>query len=688
MKTVYTGTFLAHPKGFGFVRVEGLEEDIFIHGKRRHHAFHEDLVEVRILPDDPPERKGRGKGKKNLHHQAQTEKKGRKRLEGEVMRVLSHHITAVVGTYFSAGKKGGFLLSDNQRLPEQFKVPKGMAGRAKSGDKAVLEITDYGAGRLPEGRISEILGMEGEPGVDILSIARSMGLHTDFPEKVIAQADRLNRPVTSMDISGRRDFRDLLTITIDGEHSRDFDDAVSLEPLGEDYLLGVHIADVSNYVQEGSALDIEAKKRGNSAYLINVVLPMLPESLSNGICSLNQGEDRLTLSCVMRVSREGEITDHEICESVIRSSHRMTYTEVQRLLTDKKAAKECEPELLQLLKGLHKVSKAIRRNRIRRGAIDFDFPESEITLDDKGQPVSIQARQANDATRLIEDCMLSANETVARHFSALGIPMIYRNHGLPDPERVAELLELLRSLGVSFRASKAGITPRDVQRLLKKVKGRPEEALVSMLTLRSMQRAAYGEKNAGHFGLAAPYYLHFTSPIRRYPDLLVHRIIRHVLRGRMNEDRRVHYEDLLHGTAEHCSVTERAAEEAERECEKLKKAEYIGEHLGEVFSGRVSGMLENGFYVELPNTIEGYVPILSMEDDRYVFLKESYEIRGERTGTAIRIGDEVSVMAVSVNPFARTIDFALVREKTPEEKTHRAGRHGSTKARRGKPAVS
>ena len=628
---------MAHPRGFGFVRVEELEEDIFIHGKHRHHAFHEDQVEIRIL--------SQGNGDKGP--------------EGEVVRILSHSVETVVGTYFAAKKHGAFFIPDNQKLPSEFKVVKRGDLKAKTRDKVVLKITDYGASGKPEGEVIEILGKEYEPGVDILSIARSFGLSTEFPDKVITQGDRLNKPVFEGDLNGRNDYRELLCVTIDGEHSKDFDDAVSLTVEDGEYLLGVHIADVANYVQEGSALDVEAKKRGNSAYLLNIVLPMLPESLSNGICSLNEGVERLTLSCMMRFTKEGELISHEISESVIISKRRMTYTEVNQILTDKKKAKEYDKELVTMLKGLHKLSKTLRKKRRKRGAVEFDFPECEITLDKKGHPVEIGLREANEATRLIEDCMLAANETVAAHFHELQMPMAYRYHGEPDPERVSQLFEMLGRLGVSLRTKGGKLSPRDVQRLLDKVKGKPEEPLVSMLTLRSMQRAIYNEKHCTHFGLAAEHYLHFTSPIRRYPDLFVHRIIKHILRNRMNEDRKVHYEDIVHGVCEHCSATERAAEEAERECDKLKKCEYMADRYGEVFTGRISGMIDSGFYVELPNSVEGMVGIRDLKGDRYYFRKDIYCIEGERTKRRFNIGDEVKVYAVSVNPYARTIDFEL-----------------------------
>ncbi|MBQ9436911.1 MAG: RNB domain-containing ribonuclease, partial [Lachnospiraceae bacterium] len=420
MKEIYVGTFLAHPKGFGFVRVEGLEEDIFVHSRRTHHAFHEDLVEVRVLPEDRG-RGGRWKDKRSSKG-GQEQPSSEKRKEGIVNRILSHTIKTVVGTFYPFKKKSGLLLSDNERLPERFFVPKGQTGEAKKGDKVVLQITDYGSHGAPEGKVLEILGKEDAPGVDLLAIAKSLGLNLSFSEKVLNKAKGLDKPVSEADILGRRDLRELLTVTIDGEHSKDFDDAVSLTMEEGDYFLGVHIADVANYVQENSALDMEARKRGNSAYLINLVLPMLPEALSNGICSLNPEEERLTLSCLMRVSKEGEVLSHEICESVIISKRRMTYTEVNAILTEKEAAKGYDKELIKMLKGLHRLSKALRRARKKRGAIDFDFPEAEITLSKKGFPLEVQARTANEATRLIEDCMLCANETVAEHFFKAHVP--------------------------------------------------------------------------------------------------------------------------------------------------------------------------------------------------------------------------------------------------------------------------
>ena len=482
--------------------------------------------------------------------------------------------------------------------------------------------------------------------------------------------------VSESDIRGRRDLRNRLTVTIDGEDSKDLDDAVSLERDGNDYLLGVHIADVANYVQEASALDREAFKRGTSVYLCDRVLPMLPERLSNGICSLNENEDRLTLSCIMRINRKGEITDHEIVESVIRTRRRMTYTVVNELITDQGKCDlygtdirnesehtvyeqiRADGELVRMLCDMAELASILREKRKKRGSIDFGMPETKIELDENGYPVSIAPYDRNAATKLIEEFMLAANETVAEHYYWLKYPFVYRTHADPDADKMRSLAAFIGKLGYGLHIKGDEIHPKELQKLLVKCEDTPEENLISRLTLRSMQRAVYSPQCSGHFGLACRFYCHFTSPIRRYPDLQIHRIIKDDLRGRLGEERKQHYAEMLDRICLQSSVRERTADEAEREIEKMKKAEYMLSRIGRVYEGVISGITAYGMYVELPNTVEGLVHV-SRLDDYYIYDEDRYELTGERTGRRFTLGQSVKVKVDNVDIADREIDFIL-----------------------------
>ncbi len=449
-------------------------------------------------------------------------------------------------------------------------------------------------------------------------------------------------------------------MTIDGEDAKDLDDAVTLTKEGDLYCLGVHIADVANYVQERSALDAEAYKRGTSVYLADRVIPMLPHALSNGICSLNQGEDRLSMSCLMKIDGKGKVVDHEITESVICVDRRMSYTNVNKILEDKDTQlMEEYREFLPMFEQMRELSSLLRQKRKKRGSIDFDFPETKIVLDEKGQLKEIKPYERNTATKLIEDFMLIANETVAEDFYWRQMPFLYRAHEKPDSEKIQKLSAFINNFGYTLHMGQEEIHSKELQKLLGKIEGAPEEALISRLTLRSMKQAKYSADCLGHFGLAASYYCHFTSPIRRYPDLQIHRIIKDCLRGRMNQSRIEHYEKLLPETAKHTSEMERRADEAEREVEKLKKAEYMKKHIGEEFEGIISSITSWGFYVELANTIEGMVHITSLTDDYYIYLEETYELMGEATNRRFKLGQKVSVVAVKADTLLRTIDFEL-----------------------------
>ena len=562
------------------------------------------------------------------------------------------------------------MISDNPKFSKDIFIPRKEAAGIKNGDKVIVVITDYGSGnKNPEGKIKENLGNIRTPGTDILAIVKSFGIPSEFPEKVMKQAQRVPDHVLDADRDGRLDLRHLQTVTIDGEDAKDLDDAISLTKEGDIYHLGVHIADVSNYVQYNSALDREALKRGTSVYLADRVVPMLPERLSNGICSLNQGEDRLALSCLMDINEKGKVVSHQIAETVINVNERMCYTDVKNILedTDEEAKKRYDA-LIPMFFMMKELSGILRNSRHHRGSIDFDFPESKIILNAAGKAIDVKPYEANVATKIIEDFMLMANETVAQEYCTEEIPFVYRTHDNPDPEKVESLLTLLHNQGVKIQKAKEEITPKEIQQIIESIEGLPNEAMISRLVLRSMKQAKYTTECSGHFGLAAKYYCHFTSPIRRYPDLQIHRIIKDNLRGRlMREGRTEHYAEILDEVARQSSVCERRADEAERESDKLKKAEYMSYHLGEEFEGIISGVTGWGLYVELPNTVEGLVHVNTLRDDYYVFDQESYELRGEMTKKVYKLGDKVRVRVAEADKMLKTVDFELVSDIRDDE---------------------
>ena len=636
------GTFIGHPKGFGFVEIEGQDEDVFIPESDTGTAMHQDKVRIII-------RDGQKEGK---------------RKEGVVVKVLERSMPEIVGTY-QLNRDFGFVISDNPKFSKDIFIPRKEAAGIKNGDKVIAVITDYGSrNKNPEGKIKENLGNIRTPGTDILAIVKSFGIPSEFPEKVMKQAQRVPDHVLDADRDGRLDLRHLQTVTIDGEDAKDLDDAISLTKEGEIYHLGVHIADVSNYVQYNSALDKEALKRGTSVYLADRVVPMLPERLSNGICSLNQGEDRLALSCLMDINEKGKVVSHQIAETVINVDERMCYTDVKNILedTDEEAKKRYEA-LIPMFFMMKELSGILRNSRHHRGSIDFDFPESKIILNAAGKAIDVKPYEANVATKIIEDFMLMANETVAQEYCTEEIPFVYRTHDNPDPEKVESLLTLLHNQGVKIQKAKEEITPKEIQQIIEGIEGLPNEAMISRLVLRSMKQAKYTTECSGHFGLAAKYYCHFTSPIRRYPDLQIHRIIKDNLRGRlMREGRTEHYREILDEVARQSSVCERRADEAERESDKLKKAEYMSYHLGEEFEGIISGVTGWGLYVELPNTVEGLVHVNTLRDDYYVFDQESYELCGEMTRKVYKLGDKVRVRVADADKMLKTVDFELVSD--------------------------
>ena len=634
------GTFIGNHKGFGFVELEEEEDDIFIPADATGTAMHQDKVQVLL-------KKGEQKGK---------------RKEGSVIRILERANQEIVGT-FQRERDYGFIICDNQKFSKDVYVsPKNSKG-VRDGDKVVAEILDYGDDRhKPEGRIKENLGSMNAPGTDILAIVKSYNIPSEFPVKVMNQAARVPDHVLEADRDGRMDLTDWQTVTIDGEDAKDLDDAVTLTKEDRIYHLGVHIADVSNYVQGGSALDKEALKRGTSVYLADRVVPMLPERLSNGICSLNQGEDRLTLSCLMDIDENGTVVSHKIAETVIRVDRRMSYNQVRCILEDGDTETSREyKDLVPMFFLMKELSALLRKRRHHRGSIDFDFPESKITLNGAGRAIDVQPYEANVATEIIEDFMLMANETVAKEYCKGEYPFVYRTHENPDPERIEELLTLLHHQGIQIRKSGQEITPKEIQEILESIQGLPNETMISRLTLRTMKQARYTTECSGHFGLAARYYCHFTSPIRRYPDLQIHRIIRDNIRGRLQrEGKTEHYREILEEVARQSSVCERRAQEAERESDRLKKAEYMSYHLGEEFEGIISGVTAYGFYVELPNTIEGLVHVTSLSDDYYAFDQESYELKGELTKKTYHLGQKVRVRVADADALKRTVDFTVI----------------------------
>ena len=671
-----TGTFTAHPKGFGFVSVEGETEDIFIPESQVNGAMHMDTVEITVSPVTT----------------------GRRR-EGTVVKILERGMKQVVCTY-EQSKTFGFAVPDNPKFGSDIFIPQERSKGAVSGHKVVVEVTSYGKkDRKPEGKVVEILGHINDPGVDILSLVRAYGLPVEFDEKVLKQVENVAKPVSEADMAGRMDLRDWQMVTIDGEDAKDLDDAVSVTMDDANYILGVHIADVSNYVQEHSALDVEALKRGTSVYLVDRVIPMLPHALSNGICSLNQGENRLALSCIMTINPKGEIIDHTIAETVICVDRRMSYTQVKNILeayhaansqdasVEKADGKQDDADreteivsdvnvrrqqeallgeyeaLVPMFVRMEKLAGILREKRMKRGSIDFDFPETKVILDAQGNPIDIRPYDRNVATKIIEDFMLAANETVASDFYWRELPFVYRTHENPDTEKIQKLSTFINNFGYTLHIGADEVHPKELQKLLQKIDGTKEEALISRLTLRSMKQARYTIDNTGHFGLAADCYCHFTSPIRRYPDLQIHRIIKESLRGRLNEKQIDHYEHILPEVAKHSSEMERRADEAERETVKLKKVQYMEQHIGEEFEGVISGVTEWGFFVELENTVEGLVRVTELTDDFYQYYEDTYELVGEATNRRYKLGQKVLVRVEHCDRIMRTIDFALAGEE-------------------------
>ena len=630
------GIFSGTTRGFGFVQIEG-EDDIFVPERDTKGALHGDSVLVEITSSGE-------KGKKQ---------------EGRIVKIVKRDAVFVVGT-FERSKNYGFVVPDNLKLGSDIYIAKEHTKGAVNGHKVYVKITDYGnEKRSPEGRVVEILGHINDPAADVKTVLKSFHLETEFPKEVMEQAESMPETVSEKELNGRLDIRGELTVTIDGEDAKDLDDAITIKKENGIYQLGVHIADVTHYVKEGSPLDRCALERGTSVYLVDRVIPMLPHRLSNGICSLNAGVDRLALSCFMEFDENGTILGHRIAETVIRVTRRMSYTEVYQILQTMKQ-EELEQEYGELIKKfllMKELSDILREKRHQRGAVDFDFPESKIIVAPNGRPIEIKPYERNDATKIIEDFMLAANETIAEDFFWQEAPFVYRTHENPDPEKIKKLGVFIKNFGLNIKEGKDGIHPKEIQKLLDSLEGKEEGPLISRLTLRSLKQAKYSTDCEGHFGLAAKYYCHFTSPIRRYPDLQIHRIIKDNLNGRLTEERKEHYIEILDEVALNSSKTERLAEEAEREVEKMKKVEYMERRIGEVYDGVISGVTNWGIYVELPNTVEGIIRLENIQDDFYRFDEERYQLVGERFHKVYRLGQHITIMVLSVDKLLKTIDF-------------------------------
>lgn len=638
-----TGTFIGHARGFGFVTPDAGGEDIFIPASETMGAMQKDRVLYKVL------------------HKAEKGKKA----DGVIVRILERGQQRIVGT-FEAGSKGyGFVVADDKKIAKDIFISRENTKGAVTGHKVVVEITDYGEDRRnPEGKVIEILGHINDPGVDILSVIRRYELAVEFPEEVYAEIEHLGTEVAEADKKGREDLRDLLTITIDGADAKDLDDAVSLKRLGNgNFELGVHIADVSHYVRENTALDKEAYARGTSVYLVDRVIPMLPHKLSNGICSLNPHVDRLALSCLMEVNGRGEVVSHRILESVINSDYRMTYTAVREILEDgTPALLEQYAEILPMLEDMEELRQILGEKRRKRGSVNFDLPESKIILDENGKPIDIKPYEKSIATNMIEEFMLVCNETIAENSFWQEMPFMYRSHQEPDEDKLEKMEQFLRGFGYYLRKKDGEIHPRELQKVLQKAEETDEERIITRMVLRSMMQARYTAENGGHFGLAAKYYCHFTSPIRRYPDLEIHRMIKKMLHGELDEKASVYYRRKMPDWAKHCSKQERVAEDAERDTDALKKVEFMEDKVGQIYEGIISGVTNWGIYVELPNTIEGMVALSQMDDDYYEFDEKKMLVFGKRTKKSYRLGDKVVVSVAKVDRMMGTIDFVFEEE--------------------------
>lgn len=650
------GRIQMHAKGFAFlIPDEEDKDDVYIHHSDLHSAMNNDKVLVRVEKRD---------------------EEGQ-RPEGTVIRILERATTRIVGTYESS-RNFGFVIADDKRIPNDIFIPKGQTNGAVDGHKVIVEITKFPEDRMSaEGEIIEILGHKNDPGIDIISIIHKHGIKVEFPDEVLEQAAQTPDQISEDEIKNRRDLRDETIVTIDGADAKDLDDAVTVKKLENgNFKLGVHIADVTYYVEENSPIDKEARERATSVYLVDRVIPMIPHRLSNGICSLNPQVDRLTLSCEMEIDKSGDVVGHEIFQSVIKTNERMTYKDVNSILEEEDPdLMEKYKELVPMFRDMAGLAKTLREKRMRRGAIDFDFKEAGVVVDEEGKAVDVRLRERSVAERLIEEFMLAANETIAEHFHWMEVPFIHRVHQDPDEGKLQNFFEFVANMGYVVKGTADNVHPQALQKVLEEVKGTQEDMIISKLMLRSMQQAKYDPQSLGHFGLATDFYTHFTSPIRRYPDLIVHRLIRtYLVEEKLDRNTQKHWKDQLPEIARHSSEMERAAVDAERETDDLKKAEYMQDKIGEEYEGVISSVTSFGMFVELPNTVEGLVHVSTLTDDYYQFHEKQFAMIGERTGNVFRIGDEVTIRVTNVNLDERVVDFEIDGMKPRRERPKRPER--------------
>ena len=641
--SLVVGRLSLSSKGFGFVIPENPltedESDLYIAQDDLKTAMHNDFVTARV-------------NRNNLA--------GRSR-EGEIVRIVNRANKKIIGT-FDASKNFGFVIPDDKRIGQDIFVARENFNKAKVGAKVVVEIINWpDKQRSAEGKIVEVLGYKGDVGIEILSIIKKHDLAMEFPAEVEQEANKVPEQVMVDESENRRDLRDKIIVTIDGDDAKDLDDAIYIERLANgNFLLGVHIADVSYYVRENTPLDKEARERGTSVYLVDRVLPMLPRRLSNGICSLNAGEDRLAMSIEMEIDYRGKVLKYEIFPSIIKVHTRLTYNIVRQILVDNdEALRQEHAKLMEPLENMERLCHILRNHRMQRGAVDFDFPEIKVKLDDTGKPIELVKRVRSLSESIIEEFMLIANETIAQHMHKIKMPFVFRVHEQPEQGKIDKLNNLLHNFGQNIPKSDE-IRPKELQNILKKVAGKPEERIISTVMLRSLKQARYEAENIGHFGLAATYYTHFTSPIRRYPDLIVHRLLRETFRtGDISEKRKQKLTAILPEIALHASQRERAAAEAERETVDLKKVEYMTQFIGQHFMGIINGVTAFGIFVELESGVEGLVRVSSMQNDYYVYVEEQYALIGEHTKKVYRLGDQVEIIVANANIEERNIDFII-----------------------------
>ena len=638
---LFIGKFISHRKGFGFVQSdrEGVQ-DLYIQSKDINGAIHNDRVMAEIT----------------------REASGDKRAEGKIIKVIKREVTKIVGV-FKPAQHFGFVTPKEKEINTDIYIPGKFFSTAKEDDVVVVEITTWAMGnRKPEGKIIEVLGNKNKRGVEIESIIREHGLPLEFQQKVLDEANHVAVPIPDEERERRRDLRGKNIYTMDGADAKDLDDAICVEMAENgNFVLSVHIADVTHYVREKSNLDKEALKRATSVYLVDKVIPMLPKQLSNGVCSLNAGEDKLTLSVEMEIDHKGKVVKYDIFESIIHSKARMVYTDVSDILENNDKTKmETYSELVEDFRNAEKLAKILMKKRERRGALDFNFPEPYIHLDENGKPYSIEPYERRIANKIIEEFMLVTNETVAEHFYWLGLPFVYRIHETPSSTKMEALNKFVNQFNMFVKGDTEEVHPKAIQTIIKGIVGKPGEKAINTLILRSLKQAKYSPDCSGHFGLAADYYCHFTSPIRRYPDLQIHRIIKENLTKGINGRREDKLRDIVLKASEQSSEMERKAEVAERDIDKFYKCVYMEDKIGEEFTAMICSVTNYGFYVELPDTVEGLVPLTELKDDFYVYNENMMNITGQGQGKVFKVGDEIQVKLESVNPEAREITFSIV----------------------------